>query len=106
METEDERNSDNVATSGLRQRDIEIREVSQSLERSTETDTSHYSEISEYAALHPATRSWEVRKENVTIEKVIGEGAFGQVAQGTASQLRGGEGTATVAIKILKGTAC
>ena len=70
----------------------------------TGTEASPYLEINEYAPLHPATRSWEVERENVTIEKVIGKGAFGQVAQGTASELRGRDGTTRVAIKMLKGT--
>ncbi|XP_015771103.1 PREDICTED: hemicentin-1-like isoform X6 [Acropora digitifera] len=61
-----------------------------------------YSEISEYAPLNPATRSWEVSRENVTIEKVIGNGAFGQVAQGTAQNLPLEKGTTTVAVKMLK----
>ncbi|XP_044180195.1 fibroblast growth factor receptor 3-like isoform X2 [Acropora millepora] len=61
-----------------------------------------YSEISEYAPLNPATRSWEVSRENVTIEKVIGKGAFGQVAQGTAQNLPLEKGTTTVAVKMLK----
>ena len=30
-----------------------------------------------YAPLHPLTRSWEVPRHHVTIEKVIGKGAFG-----------------------------
>ncbi|CAH3161296.1 unnamed protein product, partial [Pocillopora meandrina] len=64
-----------------------------------------YLEINEYAPLHPGTRSWEVERQNVTIEKVIGKGAFGQVAQGKASNLRGREETITVAIKMLKGNA-
>ena len=63
-----------------------------------------YLEINEYAPLHPGTRSWEVERQNVTIEKVIGKGAFGQVAQGKASNLGGSEETMTVAIKMLKGT--
>ena len=62
-----------------------------------------YLEINEYAPLHPGTRSWEVERQNVIIEKVIGKGAFGQVAQGQASNLRGREETMTVAIKMLKG---
>ena len=62
-----------------------------------------YSEITEYAPLNPATRSWEVSRENVTIEKVIGKGAFGQVAQGTAQNLPLEKGTTTVAVKMLKG---
>ncbi|CAH3168594.1 unnamed protein product, partial [Porites evermanni] len=71
----------------------------------TGTKASPYLEINEYAPLHPATRSWEVPRENVTIEKVIGKGAFGQVAQGTASELRGRDGTTRVAIKMLKDNA-
>ena len=62
-----------------------------------------YSEIIEYAPLNSATRSWEVLRENVTIEKVIGKGAFGQVAQGSAWNLPLEKGTTTVAVKMLKG---
>ena len=62
-----------------------------------------YSEITEYAPLDPTTRSWEVSRENLTIQKVIGEGSFGQVAQGTAWNLPLDKGTVTVAIKMLKG---
>ena len=65
--------------------------------------TGTYSEITEYAPLNPATRSWEVPRENVTIEKVIGKGSFGQVAQGTAWNLPLEKGTTTVAVKMLKG---
>ena len=56
----------------------------------------------DYAPLHPLTRSWEVTKDHVNIEKIIGKGAFGQVAKGTAVELRGRPGTTTVAIKMLK----
>ena len=62
-----------------------------------------YSEITEYAPLDPTTRSWEVSRENLTIQKVIGKGSFGQVAQGTARNLPLEKGTVTVAIKMLKG---
>ena len=84
---------------------MELGEVTEFLGESAETgaEASPYLEINEYAPLHPATRSWEVERENVTIEKVIGKGAFGQVAQGTASELRGRDGTTRVAIKMLKG---
>ena len=83
-----------------------MRNLTQSQERlEGSTETPLYLEISEYAPLHPATRSWEVSKENVIIKKMIGQGVFGQVAQGRASQLRGREGTTTVAIKMLKGKA-
>ncbi|XP_066024499.1 proto-oncogene tyrosine-protein kinase receptor Ret-like isoform X3 [Pocillopora verrucosa] len=58
-----------------------------------------------YAPLHPLTRSWEVLRHHVNIEKVIGKGAFGQVARGTAVGLRGMPGMTTVAIKMLKSNA-
>ena len=57
----------------------------------------------DYAPLHPSTRSWEIPRSNVTIEKVIGKGAFGQVAKGTAVDLRGRPGNTSVAVKTLKG---
>ncbi|XP_022809179.1 ephrin type-B receptor 3-like [Stylophora pistillata] len=56
----------------------------------------------DYAPLNPVTLSWEVPRDHVTIEKVIGKGAFGQVAKGTAVELRGGPEATTVAIKMLK----
>jgi len=31
----------------------------------------------DYAPRHPSTRSWEVARQHVTIEKTIGKGAFG-----------------------------
>ena len=58
---------------------------------------------SEYHPLHPSTRSFEVPREQVTIEKIIGKGAFGQVAKGTVINLRGIPGKTTVAVKMLKG---
>ena len=58
----------------------------------------------DYAPLHPSTRSWEIPRSNVTIEKVIGKGAFGQVAKGTAVDLRGKPGNTPVAVKMLKGS--
>ena len=59
-------------------------------------------QIGDYAPLHPSTRFWEVPRDHVTIEKIVGKGAFGQVAKGTAVQLRGRPGLTTVAIKMLK----
>ena len=58
--------------------------------------------VADYAHLHPLTRSWEVSRHHVTIEKEIGKGAFGQVAKGTAVGLRGSPETTAVAIKKLK----
>nr|XP_058944931.1 uncharacterized protein LOC131772987 isoform X1 [Pocillopora verrucosa] len=56
----------------------------------------------DYVPLHPLTRCWEVPRHHVTIEKIIGKGAFGQVAKGTAVGLPGSPETTTVAIKMLK----
>ena len=72
-----------------------------------ETTTGNYraesaAQGADYAPLHPITRSWEVSRQNVTIEKIIGKGAFGQVAKGTAIELRGRPGKTTVAVKMLK----
>lgn len=83
---------------------LDLNEV-RSLNGPATDQTRSYLEINEYAPLHPRTRLWEVERENITIEKVIGKGAFGQVAQGKASNLRGREETITVAIKMLKGNA-
>ena len=59
-----------------------------------------------YEPPRPAKRSWEVPRHHVTIEKVIGKGAFGQVAKGTAVGLQGRPDTTTVAIKMLKRESC
>ena len=42
----------------------------------------------------------------MTLEKVIGKGAFGQVAKGTAKSIRGRPGKTLVAIKKLRGAKC
>ena len=57
----------------------------------------------DYAPLNPSTCSWEIPRNKVTIEKVIGKGTFGQVAKGTAIDLRGRPGNTPVAVKMLKG---
>ncbi|XP_044170108.1 fibroblast growth factor receptor 3-like isoform X1 [Acropora millepora] len=61
-----------------------------------------YNKEQDNAPLNPATRSWEVSRENVVIQKKIGGGFFGQVAQGTACNLPSEKGTTTVAIKMVK----
>ena len=68
--------------------------------------SSNPTQSSQYAPLHPSTRSWEVPREHVTLEKIIGKGAFGQVTKGTAISLRGRPGKTEVAIKKLKGVKC
>ena len=64
------------------------------------------SQSGQYAPLHPSTRTWEVPRQHVTLEKIIGKGAFGQVAKGTAKSLRGRPGKTLVAIKKLRGVKC
>ena len=54
--------------------------------------------------LGPLTKSWEVSQDKVNIVKVIGKGAFGQVAKATVENLHNVNGIATVAIKMLKST--
>ena len=57
----------------------------------------------EYAPLDMRTRSWEVERKDVKVKKIIGKGAFGQVAKGTAKNLPLRSGTSSVAIKMVKG---
>ena len=57
----------------------------------------------EYAPLDVRTRSWEVERIDVKVEKIIGKGAFGQVAKGTAKNLAFKSGATSVAIKMVKG---
>ena len=54
--------------------------------------------------IHPSTRSWEINRELVEIIKVIGRGAFSQVAKATAWSISDKEECTTVAVKMLKGT--
>ncbi|XP_044180706.1 fibroblast growth factor receptor 3-like [Acropora millepora] len=58
-----------------------------------------------YAPLDLRTRSWEVAREDVIVEKIIGKGAFGQVAKGTAKNLSFRSFTGNVAIKMIKANA-
>ena len=57
----------------------------------------------EYAPLDIRTRSWEVARNDVKVERIIGKGAFGQVAKGTAKNLPLRSGATSVAIKMVKG---
>ena len=50
----------------------------------------------------PLTKTWEVPQDKVNIVKVIGKGAFGQVAKATAENLHNVKGITTVAVKMLK----
>jgi hypothetical protein len=54
----------------------------------------------------PMDRDWEVPRENVTLGRVLGEGAFGRVVSATVKDLcpqQPGFET-TVAVKMLKGS--
>ena len=57
----------------------------------------------DYMALHPSTRTWDFNREQVKVLKVIGKGAFSQVAKATAWNISGNEEYLTVAVKMLKG---
>ena len=57
----------------------------------------------EYAPLDRRTRSWEVERNDVKVEKIVRKGAFGQVAKGTARNLPFRSGASNVAIKMVKG---
>ena len=59
--------------------------------------------VGDYMPLHPSGRSWEISREQITIIKVIGKGAFSQVAQATVRDIRGKQEDITVAVKMLKG---
>ncbi|XP_015779885.1 PREDICTED: fibroblast growth factor receptor homolog 1-like [Acropora digitifera] len=59
----------------------------------------------EYAPLDMRTCSWEVERNEVKVEKIIGKGAFGQVAKGTAKNLPLRSEATIVAIKMVKANA-
>ena len=56
------------------------------------TSPSTSSTASDYMPLVPMTRSWEVSPDKVNTVKVIGKGAFGQVAKATVENLRNVKG--------------
>ena len=76
---------------------VNLQEVT--LHSNVDSDPSH----NEYAPLDLGTRSWEVAREDVIVEKIIGKGAFCQVAKGMTRNPLFGSGTGNVAIKMLKG---
>lgn len=62
----------------------------------------------EYSVIPPvlpnaAEKDWEVPRESLVFVKVIGKGAFGQVAKGMANGIGNSSENRLVAIKILKG---
>ena len=57
----------------------------------------------EYTQLDIGTISWEVARHDVKVGETIGEGAFGQVAKGTAENLPFHSRKSIVAVKMLRG---
>ena len=57
----------------------------------------------DYMPLRPSRRSWEISREHVEVTKVIGKGAFSEVAKATLRNIRGDQEIITVAAKMLKG---
>ena len=59
----------------------------------------------EYMPLDPTTklRNWEISREQVHVNKMIGKGAFSQVAKAMAWNINGIKGLTIVAVKMLKG---
>ncbi|XP_067030266.1 fibroblast growth factor receptor 1-like isoform X2 [Acropora muricata] len=64
-----------------------------------------FAPIAEYAPLEVRTHSWEVERNDVKVERIIGKGAFGQVAKGMAKNLALRSGATSVAIKMVKANA-
>ena len=62
------------------------------------------SSLNQYEPLNPSSISYEILRQNVIIEKIIGKGAFGQVARGKVKGLRERQHVTQVAVKMLKGT--
>ncbi|KAL9964747.1 hypothetical protein ACROYT_G028428 [Oculina patagonica] len=98
----------NVSRSSSRADSIQMTTVvqqeadAQSIETSEVTSTTYeIPNSSDYMPLHPSTRSWEIRREQVNIIKNIGKGAFSQVAKATAKNINGNQDV-TVAVKMLK----
>ncbi|PFX33275.1 Proto-oncogene tyrosine-protein kinase receptor Ret [Stylophora pistillata] len=59
--------------------------------------------VNEYTSLYSSPCCWEIPTEHVNIEKVIGEGAFAQVARATVKSLQERPMETLVAVKMLKG---
>ena len=57
----------------------------------------------DYTPVDMRTLSWEVARDDVKAEKIIGKGAFGQVAKGMARNLLFRSEATSVAIKMVKG---
>ena len=60
------------------------------------------STTADYMPLVRVTKSWEISPDSVRIIKVIGKGAFGQVAKAMFNNPRGVQKNVIVAVKMLK----
>ena len=90
----------------LYQNPIAVKPDQQSSSNTASGDSGTYAAISsgDYMSLQPSARSWEINRELVEIIKVVGKGAFSQVAKATAWSISDNEEYTTVAVKMLKGT--
>ena len=52
---------------------------------------------------NPSEKDWEIPRESLVFVKVIGKGAFGQVAKGMATGIDNSKENRLVAIKMLRG---
>ncbi|CAH3170951.1 unnamed protein product, partial [Porites lobata] len=84
---------------------VEADTQSLDMERTFEAPTYASTASADYMPLHPSTRNWEISRRQVNIVKVIGKGAFSQVAKATVRNLRGSQDNLTVAVKMLKANA-
>ena len=83
--------------------DTETEKQSSSMVTSGDSTTYAAPSSGNYMPLHPSARSWEINREQVKILKVIGKGAFSQVAKATAWNISENEEYSTIAVKMLKG---
>ncbi|CAH3193948.1 unnamed protein product, partial [Porites evermanni] len=81
---------------------VEVDTQSLNAEQTFEAPTYASTASADYMPLHPSTRSWEISRKQVNIVKVIGKGAFSQVAKATVNNMRGSQDNLTVAVKMLK----
>ena len=63
----------------------------------------NYPQPSQSVTEYTNVECWEIPTELVTLEKVVGEGAFGQVVKATVIGLQGKPTKTLVAVKMLKG---
>ena len=87
------------------QNPLDVKPDQQSSSNTASGDSKIYAAPSsgDYMPLHPSGRTLEINREQVKIIKVVGKGAFSQVAKATAWNIGDNEEYTTVAVKMLKG---